>query len=365
MTTEITSSLLKHAVIGAVAAACLLAGAQAQTRQPAPQPIGTTQIPAGFKAILLPQADRISDQAIYRDQKAYEALQERLNVQKQAIKGSDYATAKAQCWLDVSFHEYHRNDRTEFPQAALTESEKIVAGLEAGQKNVGLDTPLVDGAHRLREDLWSRAQDLRSVQGASCAAAATGCLEVYLVQAGHEHRQFEMTRHTKEIIAQAEEFSAEARRQADNCPKPKVVAPLPAVTKPVFQETLAIEADALFRFDKYQTKDMLNEGRAKIDDVIARAKGQFVRIDAIHLIGHTDRLGTDAYNQRLSERRAATVKAYLVDGGFPASSITTEGHGESEPVKTSCVGEVATQALTDCLQPNRRVEFRFSGVRRP
>ena len=275
-----------------------------------------------------------------------------------------YATAKAQCWLDVSFQEYHRNDRTEFPQAALAESEKIVNGLEAGQKNVGLDTPLVDGAHRLRDDLWAKARDLQTARGFSCAAAATGCLEVYLVQAGHEHRQFEMTRHTKEIIAQAEEFSAEARRQADNCPQP-MAPPLAKPAKPVEEQLIAIEADALFRFDKYQTGDMLAEGRAKIDEVLEKARAQFVRIDGIHLIGHTDRLGSDAYNQRLSERRAATVKAYLVQGGMAANTITTEGRGEREPVKTTCVGEVATRALTECLQPNRRVEFRFTGVRKP
>jgi OOP family OmpA-OmpF porin len=346
------SGTVKAAVAGAVATTCLVTAAQ-------------TSAPSagGLKAILFPQVERISDEVIYKDQKTYEALQARLNAQKQAIKGSDYATAKAQCWLDVSFHEYHRNDRTDFPQAALSESEKIVAGLESGQKAVGLDTPLVDGAHRLREDLWAKANDLKGARGFSCAAAATGCLEVYLVQAGHEHRQFEMKRHTGEIIAQAEEFAAEARRQADNCPqpvKPQAVKPVP----PVAEEIIAIEADALFRFDKYQTGDMLTEGRAKIDEVLDKARAQFVRIDGIHLIGHTDRLGSDAYNQRLSERRAATVKAYLIQGGMAAGTITTEGRGEREPVKTSCVGEVATRALTECLQPNRRVEFRFTGVRK-
>ena len=323
-----------------------------------------TQAQDKLGAILNPVADRISDQAIFKDQKTYEDLQLRLNSQKLSIKGLDYAIAKSQCWLDVSFHEYHRNDRTAFPQAALSESEKIVAGLEAGRSNVGTETPLVDNADRLREDLWGKASLLKGARGFSCAAAATACMEVYLVQAGHEHRQFGMAKHTPEVIAQAEEMAAEAQRQSDNCPQPGAVSP-PVAVPARGVENVVLGADALFKFDQYQRQYILPEGRARIDEMLAKVRAQYVTISAVHLVGHTDRLGSVAYNQRLSERRAATIKAYLVEAGLPASTITTEGRGESDPVKTSCVGEVATRALTDCLQPNRRVDFRFEGVRKP
>ena len=81
---------------------------------------------------LNPPAQRISDAAISADQQAYEALQGRikgLNDRGRPVK--DYFLSKAQCWLDVSFHEYSRNDRSPFTQEALTESEKLIKGMEA------------------------------------------------------------------------------------------------------------------------------------------------------------------------------------------------------------------------------------------
>jgi OOP family OmpA-OmpF porin len=71
--------------------------------------------------------------------------------------------------------------------------------------------------------------------------------------------------------------------------------------------------------------------------------------------GHTDSVGTDAYNQRLSERRAAAVKDYLVSKGIPASKITTIGKGESQPV--------ATNKTAEGRQKNRRVDIEFKGVK--
>jgi OOP family OmpA-OmpF porin len=71
--------------------------------------------------------------------------------------------------------------------------------------------------------------------------------------------------------------------------------------------------------------------------------------------GHTDSIGTERYNQKLSERRAAAVKAYLVSKGIPASKITTIGKGETQPV--------ATNKTAAGRQKNRRVDIEFKGVR--
>ena len=104
---------------------------------------------------LSPQQDRISDQAIGADQQAYETMQGRikgLNDRGRPLR--EYFLSKAQCWLDVSFHEYTRNDRSAFPQAALAESEKLVVGMERNNEPMSLDTPQVNGAARLREDLF-------------------------------------------------------------------------------------------------------------------------------------------------------------------------------------------------------------------
>jgi OOP family OmpA-OmpF porin len=72
--------------------------------------------------------------------------------------------------------------------------------------------------------------------------------------------------------------------------------------------------------------------------------------------GHTDNVGTDAYNQKLSERRAAAVKAYLASKGIPSSKITTIGKGESQPV--------ATNKTKEGRQKNRRVDIEFKGVKK-
>ena len=86
-----------------------------------------------------------------------------------------------------------------------------------------------------------------------------------------------------------------------------------------------------------------------------------VTYDEITIAGHADRLGSDAYNQKLSERRANAVKAYLVSRGVPASKIRAEGRGESEPVTgDDCKGSRG-KALISCLQPDRRVDVSANG----
>jgi OOP family OmpA-OmpF porin len=93
---------------------------------------------------------------------------------------------------------------------------------------------------------------------------------------------------------------------------------------------------------------------------------QGTAFDVITVEGHTDRLGTAAYNLALSARRAEVVKAYLVSaGGFNAAKLTAVGHGESRPVTKpeDCKGNRPTPQLIACLQPDRRVEVEVSGTR--
>jgi hypothetical protein len=125
---------------------------------------------AQAQTTLTPAAERITDGAISADQRGYEALQARikgLNDRGRPLR--DYHLSKAQCWLDVSLHEYTRNDRSAFPQAALTESEKLVQGMERGAGALPMDTLLVNDAARLRPDLWERAAALKGHAGFRCA----------------------------------------------------------------------------------------------------------------------------------------------------------------------------------------------------
>jgi OOP family OmpA-OmpF porin len=116
------------------------------------------------------------------------------------------------------------------------------------------------------------------------------------------------------------------------------------------RQAVVIQADALFDFDKSVLRP---DGRQSIDDAVAKLRG--VDLEMVIATGHTDSIGSDAYNQRLSERRAAAVKAYLESRGIPASKITTIGKGESQPV--------ATNRTAEGRQKNRRVDIEFKGVR--
>jgi outer membrane protein OmpA-like peptidoglycan-associated protein len=127
----------------------------------------------------------------------------------------------------------------------------------------------------------------------------------------------------------------------------------PAVAQPVKERTFNLSADALFEFGRYGESDMLPKGRSELD-AIAKELENAEKM-AITVVGHTDRIGSDASNQLLSERRAQTVRRYLVDRGVPAMSINSEGRGESQPVK-DCE-EQPRAALIACLMPNRRVEI--------
>ncbi len=122
-------------------------------------------------------------------------------------------------------------------------------------------------------------------------------------------------------------------------------------------ENINIKSDSLFAFDKSGLADMKEEGKRELDRVaeFILKSGNKLRLD---VVGHTDYLGTKAYNQRLSKRRAATVVQYLVSKGVNAGNLTASGKGESEPVK-QCNPSMERNALKDCLIDNRRVSLRI------
>jgi len=145
-------------------------------------------------------------------------------------------------------------------------------------------------------------------------------------------------------------------------PAPMVVAPVPLLPPPARALTrIAISVDSDFDFDK----DNLNaSGKAVLDQFVRDVRG--MKYDHIIVRGNTDRIGTEAYNMRLSVRRAETVRDYLiVTGGIAAVKLDTSGVGESQPETRSreCSNMSDRKALVDCLQPDRRVDIEVHGTR--
>jgi OOP family OmpA-OmpF porin len=140
-------------------------------------------------------------------------------------------------------------------------------------------------------------------------------------------------------------------------PEPKPVAKPEPPKKPA---VVTVTSTELFEFDR---ATLTPQARAKLDqEIVARAK-DLGTISLVHVDGHADRLGSHEYNQRLSERRAEAVRAYLVSRGFDASKIETLGSGKTNPVK-SCPDQKNRKALIECLAPNRRVVVEMKGMPR-
>jgi len=127
-------------------------------------------------------------------------------------------------------------------------------------------------------------------------------------------------------------------------------APAPAPAPVPTSEKVSYSADAFFDFDKAVLKPA---GKASLDDLVSKLKD--INLEVIIAVGHTDSVGTDAYNQKLSVRRAEAVKSYLQSKGVEANRVYTEGKGEKQPV--------ADNKTAAGRAKNRRVEIEVVGTR--
>ena len=160
--------------------------------------------------------------------------------------------------------------------------------------------------------------------------------------------------------AAAENLVGEPKVYQDE-PAPQAAPTAPLKTKPATPTSFSVnfEAEPLFNFDRSEIRA---DQRAKLDEFISGLGG--AQYDSIAVVGHADSIGTKAYNQKLSERRAEAVKAYLVRKGVSAGKIQTEGRGETDSVTGDTCTKTRGKALISCLQPDRRVDVSVSATKK-
>jgi len=153
------------------------------------------------------------------------------------------------------------------------------------------------------------------------------------------------------IVVAAAPIAAPAPVAPKAAPAPVAATPAPApAPQPVAATKVTYAADAFFDFDKAVLKP---EGKAKLDDLVGKVKG--INLEVIIAVGHTDSVGADTYNQKLSVKRSEAVKAYLVSKGIEKNRVYTEGKGEKQPV--------ADNKTKEGRAKNRRVEIEVVGTR--
>jgi OOP family OmpA-OmpF porin len=141
-------------------------------------------------------------------------------------------------------------------------------------------------------------------------------------------------------------------KAAPEAPAAAAVVPPAPVVPMIISEKVTFAADAFFDFDKAVLKP---EGKTKLDEVVTKLSS--INLEVIIAVGHTDSVGSDAYNEKLSVRRAEAVKAYLVGKGIEKNRVYTEGKGKKQPV--------AENKTAAGRAKNRRVEIEFVGTKKP
>ncbi len=320
---------------------------------------------------LNPQQTRVAESAILADRKNIESLQERLRKLNEAgVRQNYYPLAKAQCWLDTAKTQYHENDRTGYIEESMTESQKIIQALEANNTaKVGYETLHIARSTRLRDDLWAQLSKFKDNESTlTCNARTVACAEVRLVRAGHADEQTGWRAATPHVMM-AEDAIRRAGQEAASCAAPVVAAVAPVATPVVpapipaaiERETYILLSDTLFRFDKYGRDEMLSGGKERLATIAQRLKS-YKSIDSLTVVGHTDRLGSDSYNDPLSANRASTVKQILDAMGVKAVKSDFIGKGKREPITTNCSDKLPRAAFISCLQPDRRVTIEVRGI---
>jgi outer membrane protein OmpA-like peptidoglycan-associated protein len=314
-------------------------------------------VPASGRA-LTRLGKRLSDEVIARDLGWIDEMKAKIA----ALPGmpDPWRVAGARLWLDAAREEYLDNDETGFDQYAFSTAATMVEALASGAEPVTKDNvpsaQLLPGSSRLRGDLWDKLETLKHDEGFQCAAAELAMLEVELQWAGHEHADRGECGSNPHLEA-ADQHALAAQALVAGCRKPEVKvveAPPPPPPVPVPQpplqrptaEELKVPKDCHFALNKFDVGPTSLSVINGVANVLLKYPSVYV-----HLTGHTDSRGSDAYNLLLSQRRVSAVYQVLRDLGIDSTRITIEFVGKSKLY----AAEVSKKGYA----LNRRVEMEF------
>lgn len=291
------------------------------------------------------------------------------------LGSNNYHLAKARTWLDFAASEYHQVDTSGAMPAAITQADTLLTALESNPNNINPDMPMdFPGSEKIRPDLWEKVAAIKSKGNYKCGQRPLAEAEVQLIWAGHEKVESGWS-HAETYARIAENSISEAQVAINICNEPVAAAPIvmppaqiiptPVIVTPVAAvEKITLSGDALFALGK----STLNPtATPKLDELVGKIK-LLKSYDEIVLVGHTDRLRSDGHperNQTLSEERANTVMQYLISKGIEGNKMRASGAGPTQPI-VQCDDKQMNKnkaKLATCLQPNRRVEIIFHGVK--
>lgn len=270
------------------------------------------------------------------------------------LGSANYHLAKARTWLDMALFEYHQKDSTGLLPAAIAQAQGLLEALENKPSDISMETPQqISGSESIRPDLQKQIETLKKHADFSCGQRALGSAEVYLVWAGHHYYEAGQS-HADPYINHVENLIHDAQAAIKNCSEANVDVQDSTL------ERITLSGDTLFGFNR---TTLNRSARANLDKLTDRIKA-LSHLGTIILVGHTDHMRRDGrheLNQQLSERRAGSIKQYLIAKGIPKDKIQASGAGSSIPLVKCDIVDRTKQII--CLQPNRRVEIFLHGVK--
>lgn len=341
--------------------------------------------PSGLNA----PSQRITDEAIGEDLQLLKTWRQRLDglaADKSPDPARRYLLAKAQAWLGLSTDEYWANDRGPIVEESLGEAMRLSALLIDGEKDrVEGETKLPNGTRIVRPDLWMAVKRFKAHPRFDLVAEEVAQLEVELVRAGHDGAPGAACSAEPHIRA-SDSLGTYVDSVLKSAPAPApvvpVVPPTPTVTPPDRDRdgvpdmidccpntpaglpvdargcppptvsTVSVLDGVEFDIDRYVLRPRARSVLDSVGQELLRRAGV-----PVALSGHTDSIGTEAYNQTLSENRARTVRQYLIDRGVASDRISSAGYGETRPRDTN--------RTSAGRQRNRRVELTWQQPEQP